>query len=278
MPIKKCKYCKTRMNKVVWGMPIQDDYENADDFTEFRGCIITEPTETWRCDFCDSKIIPSHTPEGGLCIEEAPVQLTKALRVFASRINQIADLHYLPDSIERSQVATLECGGYEALDRKGFGYSFDHLTPEQTPGLTLPDLFSAHEKKGDFLAVEVCPNLELRFYFNGTGELVTNVAASKQNLSQRRDLYDIDASEFSGIESQIEDLIAGNKLLLAVTARILKTQDICESESCDHPESGGWEGLEELRELLSHPFASLSASFPTLSAPKLAKQVDEVSL
>jgi hypothetical protein len=277
MPIKKCKYCKSRMNKVVWGMPMPDDYENADDFTEFRGCIITEPTETWRCDFCDSKIIPSHTPEGGLCIEEAPAQVTNALRVFASRINQIADLHYLPDSIERSQVATLECGGYEALNRQGLGYSFDHFAADETLGLALPDPFNAHEKKGDFLAVEFCPNLELRFYFNGTGELVTHVAASKQNLSQPRDLYDFDASEFSGIETQIEDLITGNKLLLALTAMILKTQDTCDAESCDHPETGGWEGLQGLRELLSHPFASLSASFPTVSAHELTKQANEVN-
>jgi hypothetical protein len=272
MPIKKCKYCKTRMNKVVWGMPMQDDYENADDFTEFRGCIITEPTETWRCDFCDSKIIPSHTPEGGLCIEEAPAQLTNALRVFASRINQIADLHYLPDSIERSQVATLECGGYEALNRKGFDYSFDHFTAEQTLGLTLPDPFNTHEKKGDFMAVEVCPNLELRFYFNGTGELVTHVAASQQNLSQPRDLYDFEAPEFSAIETQIQDLIVGNKLLLAVTAIILKTQDTCDAESCDHPESRGWEELNSFQSNLHHKYATLNSQYPSVSVEKVLER------
>jgi hypothetical protein len=272
MPIKKCKYCKTRMNKVVWGMPMQDDYENADDFTEFRGCIITEPTETWRCDFCDSKIIPSHTPEGGLCVEEAPAQLTNALKVFASRINQIADLHYLPDSIERSQVATLVCGGYEALNRRGFGYTFDNLTAEQTLGLMLPDPFNAHEKKGDFLAVEVCPNLELRFYFNGTGELVTHVAAGKQNLSQPRDLYDFDASEFSGIENQIQDLIAGNKLLLAVTAMILKTQDTCDAESCDHSENGGWEELNSFHSNLNHKYSSLYSHYPSISVEKVLER------
>lgn len=266
MPIKKCKHCKTRMNKVVWGMTSQDDYENADDFTEFRGCVIAEPTETWRCDFCDSKIVPSHTPEVGLCLEEAPAQLTNALRVFASRINRIVDLHYLPDSVERSQVATLECGGCEALSRRGFGYSFDHLAADQTLGLMLPDPFNAHEKKGDFLAVEVCPNLELRFYFNGTGELVTHVAASKQNLSQPRDLYDFDAAEFSGIETQIEDLIAGNKLLIAVMDRILKTQDTCDTEYCDHPESGAWKNLEEYRKNLGHVNFRLHSTFPGVKA------------
>ena len=272
MPIKKCKYCKTRMNKVLWGMPSQDDYETADDFTEFRGCIITEPTESWRCDFCDSKIIPSHTPKSGLCIEEAPSQLTNALRVFASRINQIADHYYLPDSIERSQVANLECGGYETLNRQGFGYSFEHLTVEQTLGITLPDPFNAHEKKGDFLAVEVCPNLELRFYFNGTGELVTHVAASKQNPSQPRDLYDFDASEFSNIDTQIQDLIAGNTLLLAVTARILKTQDTCDAEFCDHPESGGWEELNSFQSNLHHKYSSLNSQYPSVSVEKVLER------
>ena len=272
MPIKKCKYCKTRMNKVLWGMPSQDDYENADDFTEFRGCIITEPTESWRCDFCDSKIIPSHTPKSGLCIEEAPSQLTNALRVFASRINQIADHYYLPDSIERSQVATLECGGYEALNRQGFGYPFDHLTAEQTIGLTLPDPFNAHEKKGDFLAVQVCPNLELRFYFNGTVELVSHGSANKHSSSQLRDFYDFGCPEFSIVETQIEDLIAGKKLLLAVTSMILKTKDTCDAESCDHSESGAWEELPDLQVKFSHEHARYYSQFPSVAASRFVER------
>jgi hypothetical protein len=266
------------MNKVVWGMTSQDDYENADDFTEFRGCIITEPTESWRCDFCDSKIIPSHTPESGLCLEEAPSQLANALQVFAARINQIADSHYTRDSMAHSQVATIECGGYEVLNRRGFGDSLDHLTADQMLRLMMPDPINAHEKKGDFLSVAVCPNMELRFFFDGTGELVTQGEASKQNISQPRDLYDFDAPEFSSVETQIEDLIAGSKLLLVVTSMILKTQDTCDAESCDHPEAGSWEELEEIHGALRHAFASLNSKFPTVSAPKLAKHVDAVSL
>ena len=266
MPIKKCKYCKTRMNKVLWGMPSQDDYENADDFTEFRGCIITEPTESWRCDFCDSKIIPSHTPKSGLCIEEAPGQLTNALQIFAFRINQIADLHYSMDYMERSQVATIECSGYDALDRRGFGDSLDHLTADQMLRLMMPDPINAHERKGDFLSVAVCANIELRFFFDGTGELVTQGEASKHNLSQPRDLYDFDASEFSSIETQIEDLIAGRKLLLAVTDVILKTQDTCDAESCKHPESGAWEELAIYRENLKSEHVILYSQYPSVSA------------
>jgi hypothetical protein len=272
MPIKKCKYCKTRMNKVLWGMPSQDDYENADDFTEFRGCIITEPTESWRCDFCDSKIIPSHTPKSGLCIEEAPGQLTNALQIFAFRINQIADLHYSMDSMQRSQVATIECSGYDALDRRGFGDSLDHLTADQMLRLMMPDPINAHEGKGDFLSVAVCPNIELRFFFDGTGELVTQGEASKHNLSQPRDLYDFDASEFSNVDAQIQDLIAGRKLLLAVTDVILKTQDTCDAESCKHPESGAWEELAIYRENLKSEHAILYSQYPSVSALPLRER------
>mgnify|MGYP007092089904 CR=1 FL=1 len=270
MPIKKCKYCKTRMNKVLWGMASQVDYENADDFTEFRGCIITEPTESWRCDFCDSRIISSHAPKSGLCIEEAPSQLSNALRVFAYRINKIADLHDARDSMEGPLVATIECGGYyEVLNRRWFSDALDHLTSHP---------INTHEYKGDFLSVVVCPNIELRFFFDGTGELVSHGSASKHSSSQLRNLYDFGCPEFSSVETQIEDLIAGKKLLLAVTSMILKTQDTCDAESCGHPEAGSWDELEELQEVLSHPFAGLNSKFPRVSAPKLAKQVDEVSL
>jgi len=72
VPIKKCKYCKTRMNKVAWGMTSQEDQESAAEFTEFRGCVITLPTESWRCNTCDAKIFSSHTPKSGLFIEDEP--------------------------------------------------------------------------------------------------------------------------------------------------------------------------------------------------------------
>jgi hypothetical protein len=75
MPIKKCKYCKTRMSKVVWGMTSQEDHKSAPEFTEFRGCVITLPTESWRCNTCDAKIFSSHAPKSGLFINGEPNQL-----------------------------------------------------------------------------------------------------------------------------------------------------------------------------------------------------------
>ena len=252
MPIKRCKYCKTRMNKVVWGMTTEQDYETADEFTEFRGCIVTSPTETWRCDFCDAKIIPSHTPKTGLCLEEAPGQLINALEIFASRINQIADNHYHPDSEKRSPVASLLCNGEDHFSSSGFLGHLSHLTDEQVLGILIPEPFNEHESKGDFLSVTVCPNLELRFFFEGTGELVTQTEASKLKTRTPRDLYVFASPVFSKMEDQLEDLITGNKLLRAVVERIIKTQDTCEVYSCNHHESGSWKDLQVLQDTLRH--------------------------
>lgn len=264
MPMKKCKYCKTRMNKVVWGMPLADDYLNADEFTEFRGCIITSPTETWRCDFCDAKIIPSHTPKSGVCLEEAPRQLVNALEIFTSRINQIATTHYDPEPQENLPVASLVCNGEDAFNSASLYGDPGHISDEQMLGILLPAPFNEHESKGDFLSVTVCPNLELRFFLEGTGELVTQTAASKLNPGTPRALYNFASPEFSNIENQLEDLIAGSKLLLAVVERIIKTQDTCEAESCYHTEGGAWEDLEVLQENLDHKYASLNSQLPFL--------------
>jgi hypothetical protein len=120
-------------------------------------------------------------------------------------------------------------------------------------GILIPEPFNEHESKGDFLSVTVCPNLELRFFFEGTGELVTKTAASKLKPGTARDLYDFASPEFSSIYTQLEDLETGNKLLLAVIESIIKTQDTCDVESCNHPESGAWGDLQQLEKKLSNP-------------------------
>jgi hypothetical protein len=129
-------------------------------------------------------------------------------------------------------------------------------------GILITEPFNEHEGKGDFLSVTVCPNLELRFFFEGTGELVTQSAASKLKPGIARDLYDFASPEFSSIDTQLEDLVTGNKLLLAVIESIIKTQDTCDAESCNHPESGAWEELNQLEETLQNPNALLNADFP----------------
>jgi hypothetical protein len=199
-----------------------------------------------------------------VCLEEAPRQLSNALGIFASRINQIADNHYHPDSERHSPVASLVCNGEDYFSSPGFLSQLPHLTDEQMLGILIPEPFNEHEGKGDFLSVTVCPNLELRFFFEGTGELVTQTAASKLKPRTARDLYEFASPELSNMENQLEDLIAGSKLLLAVVERIINTQDTCDAESCNHPKILAWEDLQELRERLGHKYARLNSQLPTL--------------
>jgi hypothetical protein len=131
-------------------------------------------------------------------------------------------------------------------------------------GVLIPEPFNEHESEGDYLSVTVCPNLELRFFFEGTGELVAQTAASKLKPGTARDLHEFASPEFSNMENQLEDLIAGSKLLLAVVERIINTQDTCDAELCNHPEIEAWEDLQELREKLGHKYARLNAELPSL--------------
>ena len=94
MPIKKCKYCKTRMSRVIWGMSAPESYSKADDFTEFGGCVPTGQVEDWRCGHCNSRVIRSHSPESGFCIEEAPELLKVSLQVISKRLNKFSNQVY----------------------------------------------------------------------------------------------------------------------------------------------------------------------------------------
>jgi hypothetical protein len=242
MPIKKCKYCKTRMNKVVWGMPSQDDYENADDFTEFRGCIITEPTESWRCDFCDSKIIPSHTPKSGLCLEEAPDLLLKALEIFANRLNKFSK--YVPGgtSPDPGAPVTLNCTG-----------SNSDLSPFNIP---------EHSERGDYLSLRICNNLKLMLFFNGTSQVFIQWAALITEYGKFEETQiELQTPRFSNLETKLEDLISGYDLLLSVLDEIPKHYGHCTGYECDHNKGFLWEGLEEVVSRLDVESARLNRNF-----------------
>jgi hypothetical protein len=209
-----------------------------------------------------------------LCLEEAPRQLVNALEIFKSRINQMAATHYNPESQSNAPAASLVCNGVDAFNSASFLGNLSHLSDEQFLGILIPEPFNEHESKGDFLSVTVCPNLELRFFFEGTGELITQISASKLKPGTARDLYDFASPEFSTMENQLKDLIAGSKLLIAVVERIIKLQDTCEVESCNHPEGGAWEDLQELQEKLGHKYAKLNSQLPFLpSTSSLEKQM-----
>jgi hypothetical protein len=246
MPVKKCKYCKTRMNKVIWGMPVQDDYENADDFTEFRGCIITESTESWRCDSCSSKIIPSHTPAAGTCLQEAPELLLKALEIFANRLNKFSK--YTPSGVspDLGEPASLNCTGSNS-DLSPFG------VPE-------------HSNRGDYLSVRICNNLELKLYLNGSSSIFVQWAAVLRGYGEFEEgQIELEFSQFSNLEKKLEDLISGHELLLSVLEEIPKHYGHCTGYECDHKVGFLWEGLEEIVERLDLEGARLNKTFHSTS-------------
>ena len=60
MAVKKCSYCKTRMRKVIYGMPTEEDLAKDDGYTEYSGCITEVPMVDWKCFECGSLIFQGH--------------------------------------------------------------------------------------------------------------------------------------------------------------------------------------------------------------------------
>jgi hypothetical protein len=243
VPIKKCKYCNTRMSRVVYGLPGSDEYENRDEFTEYRGCIIMGPTEDWCCSFCNAKLVPDFTPREGNCREEAPAQLTKAIEIFVERLLAVSDFSPMPkDSEEIPEIAFL-CAG------PSWEYALD------------PD--PEHVARGDFLQVKVCDGITLKIYFNGTGQIINHSYADSlvvEDVARYEQDFDFPAS--ANIAKDLDDLIVGSNLLLAVLDAVMKYKDNCTLEGCDHVYETLWETMEEHYSQLSSPNSRLYQDFP----------------
>lgn len=243
MPIKKCKYCSTRMSRVVYGLPSSDDYENRDEFTEFRGCIIMGPTEDWRCSFCDAKIVPGFTPAEGLCREEAPAQLNKALEIFSNRLLAVSDFSPMPKNSEEIPEIAILCGGP----------SWEHAL----------DADPEHVARGDFLQVKVCDGITLKIYFNGTGQVINQTYADSLVVEDvARYEQDFEFPATANMIENIDDLIVGSELLLVVLDAVLKYKNSCTLEGCDHENENFWEAIEELYPQLSAPNSRFYQDFP----------------
>lgn len=57
MEIRTCSFFNTRMHRVVYGMPTDEDFANDDGYTEFAGCVITDPMESWKRFECGASIL-----------------------------------------------------------------------------------------------------------------------------------------------------------------------------------------------------------------------------
>ena len=246
MPIKKCRYCNARMSRVIYGMPSSEDYEARNEFIEYRGCIVMDPTEDWICSFCDAKIVPGLTPAEGLCHEEAPAQLKKALRIFSDRLLAVSDFSPKPKDSEEIPEITILCEGP----------SWEHAL----------DAGPEHVARGDFLQVKVCEGISLKFYFNGTGQVVNQTYADSlvvEDVARYEQDFEFPAS--ANMTENLDDLIVGSALLQAVLDAVVKYKDNCTLDSCDHTYETYWGTMEELYPQLSLPNARLFQYFPIIN-------------
>jgi len=51
-----CRFCKTRMTRIIYGMPTEEDLAMNDSYTEYAGCIIEGPMVDWKCLECGASI------------------------------------------------------------------------------------------------------------------------------------------------------------------------------------------------------------------------------
>jgi hypothetical protein len=56
MEIRTCERCHTRMRRVVYGIPTDEDPQDDDGYTEFVGCIVPEKMLSWQCFECGASI------------------------------------------------------------------------------------------------------------------------------------------------------------------------------------------------------------------------------
>jgi hypothetical protein len=142
MAVKKCKYCNTRMTRVIFGMPTEEDSQNTSEFVEFRGCIVSGPMDKWACSACGASIKQDVTPQTGICLKEAPHELVFAINRFMARVELMADEHD-----HQQELISLEC-------------AFDEDDMDD-------DKHDDHVRRGDFLRLDLCGCSTFKIYLDG---------------------------------------------------------------------------------------------------------------
>ena len=132
MANKKCNYCNKTMNRVVWGMPTDEEMENPKPMTEYAGCIIGPLTPKWHCEVCNSEVIPDLNPKSGICLREAPEEVRKGLNLVVGRLQEFAG-----NDDDAGEMIRIICPG---------------LDPDSYPERDLEN----HKLHGDFLRIMIC--------------------------------------------------------------------------------------------------------------------------
>lgn len=188
MPNKKCAYCQSPMNLVIWGMPSAEEMENRKPLTEYTGCIIEPFTPKWRCEVCSSKIIPDLHPKSGICLKEAPAEVRKGINSFVNRISVFAG-----DDEPLSELIDVRCPG---------------LDPEQF----LDREVVVHKDHGDYLQISICNCQTLLLFFDGFGlsELTVFESLYHGDLEEREELSEFRFEPLAVSSGRLADIVFGN--------------------------------------------------------------------
>lgn len=145
MANKKCNYCNSTMNRVVWGMPASDEMENPKPMTEYAGCIIGPFTPKWHCEVCNSQVIPDLNPKSGICLTEAPEEFRRGINFVVSRLEEFAG-----SDENISELIEVFCPGFE-------------------PETSSEEDVRNHKLHGDCLRIKVCDCQNFDVFLDGFG-------------------------------------------------------------------------------------------------------------
>lgn len=219
--VRHCKYCETRLTHVIRGLPQEGDEGLEHEFLEFWGGCIIEPTdEDWYCKFCGAKEGNELSPESGACFLALPTELQRALKVLTGRFQLLVpeeEAFLQPDSIR------LECA------------------------LMLIDSKEAdeHLHLGDFVEIDVCQSIKLKFYLEGNAlsEVQSIDDSQPPYVEERNERFFFEHDTFKDLKGKVEDFAFGNIAFSEVARKILEESKRCDGYLCNHEEKRSWELL-----------------------------------
>ena len=179
------------MNRVVWGMPTHEEMENPKPLTEYAGCIIGPLTPKWHCEVCDSKVIPELNPKSGICLHEAPEEVSKGLNFVISRLEE-----FIADDENVYELIRVACPGLEA---------------ETYPEGDLEN----HKLHGDSLRIRVCGCQDFELFFDGfaiSRELELE-SLYHGHIEEREEETHFTFEPLQNLSSKLTDLYFGSTLL-----------------------------------------------------------------
>lgn len=178
------------MNRVIWGMPSSEEMDSPKPRTEYTGCIVGPLTPKWHCDVCGSQVIPELNPKSGMCLYEAPQEISKAINSVVSRLNQLSGQE--DNSDPAVQV----------------------LCPARDPENYSQQEIDAHENHGDCLRVVICGCQDFDLFLDGTvaHRQVELESLYHGDLEEQTATHKTTFEPMQNLAGNLSDLLFGNEI------------------------------------------------------------------